>query len=368
VYGYLEGYERTATVVGRWEGSVEGMNMFNDIYKGKRVLVTGHTGVKGSWMSLWLSRLGAYVYGISHPPKPGPNHYKLLKLHDILVQDIHADISAIEDIKNISPDIVFHFAAKAIVPRTFMEPESTFQHNIMGVVHILELCRQCPSVKGVVAVVSDKVYENREWNYAYRENDVLGGADPYSCSKVCIEHIIRCYRESYGMNIAAARAGNILAGGDWGEKRLLPDIVRATAKGETVVVHTPDATRPFQHALEALQGYLLLGQHILERKDVNRAWNFGPDGEMTVLEVLQTAQQVWPEVDWWVDDTPTHPHMVYLLKIDSTESRKLLGWRPVWDMKTAVEVSIRWYKEYYESGIILTDDNIESYETWRGYQ
>lgn len=188
------------------------------------------------------------------------------------------------------------------------------------------------------------------------------GQDPYSCSKVCIEHIIRCYRESYGMNIAAARAGNILAGGDWGEKRLLPDIARAAAKGETVIVHTPQATRPFQHVLEALQGYLLLGQHILEGKNVNRAWNFGPEGEMTVLEVLQTAQEVWPAVQWKVDNTPTHPHMVYLLKIDSTESRKLLGWKPVWNMETAVEFAIAWYMMYYENGEVTSNDYIDVYE------
>jgi CDP-glucose 4,6-dehydratase len=336
--------------------------MFDNIYRGKRVLVTGHTGTKGSWLTLWLSRLGAKVYGISHPPKPGPNHYKLLNLHNTLTKDVHADLSLIEEITSIKPDIVFHLAAKAIVARTFSEPESTFQHNIMGMVHLLELCRQCPSVKGVVAVVSDKVYENREWNYAYRENDDLGGADPYSCSKVCIEHIIRCYRESYGMNIAAARAGNILCGGDWGEKRLIPDIVRAASKGEKVVVHTPGATRPFQHVLEALSGYLLLGQHILEGKNVNRAWNFGPDSEMSVLEVLQIAHDIWPKVEWEIDETPTHPHMQYLLRIDSTESRKLLGWKPVWGIEQAVAQSIMWYEEYYRNGNIMTGEDIDEYE------
>ena len=339
----------------------QGTVVFEKTYTGKRVLITGHTGVKGSWITLWLHRLGAHVYGISHSPKPGPNHYELLDLYDLLVKDIHADLSLVDEITSIKPDIVFHFAAKAIVARTFSEPESTFQHNIMGMVHLLELCRQCPSVKGIVAVVSDKVYENKEWNYAYRENDELGGADPYSCSKVCIEHIIRCYRESYGMNIAAARAGNILAGGDWGEKRLIPDIVRATSKGDKVVIHTPQATRPWQHVLDPLQGYLLLGQKILQGENVNKAWNFGPEGEMTVLEILQTAQGVWSAVQWEVDNTPTHTHMVYLLKIDSTESRKLLGWKPVWDMKTAVEKTIDWYKRYYLKGEVMTNQNIDDY-------
>ena len=337
-----------------------------DVYKGKKVLVTGHTGVKGSWISLWLQKLGAEVIGISHPPKPFPTHYQILRDRKIfnpkLGNDLWLDISEVTQLRGFSPDLVIHCAAKAIVAKTFEEPESTFQHNVMGTVHILELCRQCPSVKGIVVVVSDKVYENKEWNYAYRENDQLGGDDPYSTSKVCIEHIIQCYRKSYGMNIAAARAGNILTGGDWGEKRLLPDIVRATAEGERVIVHTPNATRPFQHALEAISGYLTLGQYILEGKNVNRAWNFGPTGEMTVLEVLQTAKSVWPDVQWEVDDTPTHKFMVYLLKIDSTESMKLLGWKPKWTMKEAVERSVRWYKEYYTTGRVLTEEDINDYE------
>lgn len=337
--------------------------MFNDIYKGKKILITGHTGIKASWLALWLHKLGAVVTGISHPPKPFPTHYELLGLHNIIEKDVIADISEIEEIETFSPDVVFHLGAKAIVTRTFMEPESTFQHNIMGTVHILELCRQCPSVKGVVLIVSDKVYENREWNYAYRENDELGGIDPYSCSKVCIEHIIRCYRESYGMNIAAARAGNIITGGDWGESRLLPDIVRAASSGKTVAIHTPESTRPFQHVLEALQGYLILGEKILEDVDVNRAWNFGPDvGSLSVLELLTIAHKVWPKINWVVDNKPTHPHMVYLLKIDSTEARKVLGWRPQLKMAEAVEWAVDWYREYYESGKVITDGQIVAYE------
>jgi CDP-glucose 4,6-dehydratase len=302
--------------------------------------------------------------GISHPPKPFPTHYELLNLHDIIEADIHADISEINEINSFAPELVFHLAAKAIVPRTFVEPESTFQHNIMGTVHILELCRKCPSVKGVVLIVSDKVYENREWNYAYRENDELGGIDPYSCSKVCVEHIIRCYRESYGVNIASARAGNIITGGDWGEKRLLPDIVRAASTGQKVAIHTPESTRPFQHVLEALQGYLMLGEKILEGVDVNRAWNFGPDsGSLSVIELLEIAHDVWPEIKWEVDNKPTHPHMVYLLKIDSIEAKKILGWQPQLNMKRAVQWAVEWYREYYESGNLLTDSNIEVYES-----
>ncbi len=268
----------------------------------------------------------------------------------------------LEEITSIKPDIVFHLAAKAVVALTFKEPEVTFRDNIMGMVHLFELCRLCPSVKGVVAVVTDKVYENREWSWGYRENDLLGGNDPYSVSKVCIEHIIKCYRNAYGMNIAVARAGNVLCGGDWNFGRLLPDTVKSTAKGEKVIIHTPHATRPFQHVLEALSGYLTLGQHILEGKDVNSAYNFGPDGDaMSVLDVLKVAKGVWPKVDWAVDETPTHPFMVYLLKIDSTKAKQELGWRPRWDMEHAIRMTVLWYKIFYETGHIMSSENIRDY-------
>jgi len=351
--------------VGRRESSLAkvGVAMFDNIYKGKTVVVTGHAGVKGSWLSLWLKHLGAKVIGIGHPPKSGESHYKTLPQFTFY-RDIKADLLFImREIYSAKPDIVFHLAAKAIVARTFKEPEETFRNNVMGTAHLLELCRTCPSVKGVVAITSDKVYKSREWNYAYRENDTLGGDDPYSTSKVCVEHIIECYRKSYGMNIATARAGNVLCGGDWAEKRLLPDVVRATIKKEPVIIHTPNATRPFQHVLEALQGYLLLGQKILQGEDVNRAWNFGPtEGEMTVLAVLERASLIWPDIRWEVDSEPTHKFMVYLLKLDSTESRKLLGWKQVWDTRRAVMEVVRWYRTYHRHKNVLSLENIKLYE------
>jgi CDP-glucose 4,6-dehydratase len=337
--------------------------MFDSIYKGKKVLVTGHTGVKGSWLSFWLHRMGAEVYGISHPPHTTPSHYELLNLRSRLKWDFHADISSFVNINRLSPDIVFHLAARAIVARTFLEPEYAIQSTVMGATHLLELCRTCPSVKGIVMVTSDKIYSDKNWNWGYRENDEKGGTDPYSTSKICVEYISECYRKSFGMNIAVARAGNILCGGDWTEKRLLPDIARAAAGREKVIIHTPGATRPFQFVLEALSGYLSLGQAILEGRDVNGAWNFGPEGDpLTVLDVLRIAQGVWPAVQWEVDDTPTHPGMVYLLKIDSTKARKELGWRPRWTMQEAVERAVKWYFEYYQRGNILTEQDIMDYE------
>jgi len=335
--------------------------MFSNIYKDKRVLITGHTGYKASWLALWLHRMGAIVSGISHAPHPPPTHYDIINLHDILEKDIHSDISLVDEINSLKPDIVFHLAARAIVANTFNEPEPTFQYTVMGAVHMLELCRQCPSVQGVVMATSDKVYLNNEWDYAYREIDTLGGDDPYSTSKVCVEHIVECYRKSFDMNIAVGRCGNVIGGGDFSDKRLIPDIAKATAKGEVVVIHTPNATRPFQHTLEALQGYLLLGKEILKGNDVNRCFNFGPTHEMTVLEVLEIAQARWKNVKFEVDNKPTHKFMVYKLKIDSVESRKL-GWEPVWGMVPAVVETIEWYKAYFEKGLILTNKNIDDYE------
>jgi CDP-glucose 4,6-dehydratase len=338
--------------------------MFDGIYRGKRVLVTGHCGFKGTWCCQWLRRLGAEVIGYGHPPNTNPNHHGLLGwLPEGSVRDDLRDIDRLEQtFIDYKPDLVIHLAAKAIIARTFTEPQQTFENNLMGGVNILEAVRNCKSVMGIVFVTTDKIYENREWNYAYRENDDLGGIDPYSASKVCLEHVVRCYRESFGVNVAVARAGNVIGGGDWSYKRLIPDIVRAASKGKPTIIHTPEATRPWQHVLEALQGYLLLGQHILEGKDVSRAWNFGPEGEMTVKEVLDVSHNVWPAVQYEVDDTPTHPHMVYLLKIDSTESRKLLGWRPVWKMRQAVARTIYWYERYYRDGHIETENDIRYYE------
>jgi CDP-glucose 4,6-dehydratase len=339
-----------------------------EIYKGKKVLVTGCCGFKGSWLVQWLKKLGAIVVGYGHPPTYGkPSHHVILggyeqtigKLEDLLDYDFLKVC-----IDNFKPDIVFHLAAKAIVARTFSEPRETFENNVMGTVNLLEACRHQPSIKGIVCISSDKVYENEEWNYAYREVDKLGGDDPYSSSKVCIEHVISCYRKSYDMNIAVARAGNVIGGGDYGEKRLIPDIVRSTIKKESVLIHTPNATRPFQYVLEPLRGYLLLGGKILGGKDVNRSWNFGPkDTSLSVLEVLQIAKKEWPEINWVVDNEPTHKFMVYLLKIDSIESKKYLGWETVWNAERAVIESIKWYKEYHCNGNVITDHQLSNYES-----
>jgi len=332
----------------------------HEIYKGKKILVTGCRGFKGSWMVLWLQKLGSEVIGYGHFPPTYPNHHDILNLSYNLREELldhHTVNYFIEDQK---PDLVFHLAAHAIVAKCFEDPRETFENNIMACTNLLDACRKV-GTKGVVFVTTDKVYEDENWIWGYRENDKLGGLDPYSASKVCMEHIIRCYRESYGMNIAVARAGNVIGGGDWSEKRLIPDIMKATAEGKKVIVHTPNATRPWQHVLSALDGYLLLGENILDGKDVNSAWNFGPEGEMSVLDVLKAAKRVWDKVDWIIEEKETHKHMVNLLKIDSTKARKL-GWNPPWNMEKSIEKAVDWYRQYYEQGAVISRNDIEDYE------
>ena len=343
--------------------------MFNNIYQGKKVLLTGHTGFKGSWLSLWLKKLGAEVVGFGHAPRTTPNHHFLLRPEQECVAKFYKGYDLLDynviarTIKKEKPDIVFHLAAKAIVARTFSEPKETLENNIMATINLLEACR-LNNVKGVVAITTDKVYADMNWIYGYREEgDKLEGIDPYSASKVCCEHVIQCYRKSFGLNIAVARAGNVIGGGDWSEKRLIPDIVRAAVKGGKVIIHTPDATRPFQHVLDALYGYLLLGQKMLEGENVSTEFNFGPTEDISVLDVLKIAKKIWPAVKWEVDATPTHPHMTYLLKLDSTRAKKILGWVPLYGIAEAIEQTMEWYKAYYQKGEVQSGININSYET-----
>lgn len=341
--------------------------MFGGIYRGKNVLVTGCNGFKGSWLCYWLKKLGADVIGYGRLPRTSPNHINILNILGDILPFYNGDLLDYfflkRNITRESPDLVIHLAAKAIVARTFHEPRETFENNVMGTVNLLEACRHQPSIKGIVCITTDKVYENQEWQWGYRENDKLGGTDPYSASKVCIEQVINCYRKEFFPNIATARAGNVIGGGDWAEKRLIPDIARAAAEGKEVEIHTPYATRPWQHVLEPLNGYLMLGQKFLAGKEgFNTHWNFGPEGEMTVLDILKVAQEVWPKVKYVIKEEETHPSMVQLLKIDSTKSIKELGWKPVWNMREAVRQSIGWYRSYYEHGIVDTDNNIKQFE------
>jgi CDP-glucose 4,6-dehydratase len=338
--------------------------VFDDIYRGKSVMVTGAYGFKGTWLSFWLERLGAIVTRYGHAPRNmAINHYSLLGGMPVCDTDM-LDYELLEDtIKNRRPEIVFHLAAKALVIEGFQNPRATFENNIMAAVNLMDICKKNPFVKGIVLITTDKVYYDRNWGWGYREVDALGGDDPYSASKVAIEHAVTCYRKNFFPMIAVARAGNVIGGGDWSDYRLIPDMIKSAAVGGTVEINTPNATRPWQHVLEPLSGYLMLGQRLLEGDEqYAREWNFGPTGEMTVMQVLETAQHVWDKIHYRINEVERHKGMVNLLKIDSTLAHNELGWHNRWDQKLAIEKTIEWYRDYYTKGLVNTPDDIDQYE------
>jgi CDP-glucose 4,6-dehydratase len=342
--------------------------MFSGIYSGRRVLITGQTGFKGSWLTFWLNKLGAKVMGISRHPPTTPCHYEILGLRD-KIQDIRADLRYGRDMREIQtemdefkPEIVFHLAAQAIVAKTFGDPQGTFEGNIMGALNLLDICRYAKSVKAFVMVTTDKVYEEKPIDRGFNEFDELGALDPYSASKVCVEIISRCYQTQYFPMLAVARAGNVIGGGDWAYKRLIPDIVRAAIRGESVDIHTPYATRPWQHVLEPLMAYLMLGERLLMGDgEATGPWNFGPDESISVLEVMKIAAEQWPKIKYRISPQEHHPSMIRLLTLDSTKARKRLGWAPVWNIRRAVAETVSWYKCYYENNTIKTDTDIYHY-------
>jgi CDP-glucose 4,6-dehydratase len=349
--------------------------MFNNIYHNKKILITGHTGFKGSWLALWLSRMGADVTGYSLQPPTEPNHFSLLNL-DII--SIIGDVRDAEKLKQVfkeqQTEIVFHLAAQPIVRLSYKEPVATFTSNVMGTINVLEASRECGTVRAIVNVTSDKCYENREWLWGYRENDPVGGYDPYSASKGCSELITSCWRNSFfnlkdygsvhNTLLASGRAGNVIGGGDWAVDRLVPDVMRAVSRNEKVKVRNPYATRSWQHVLEPLSGYLLLGQKLLEGcKEFAEAWNFGPveDGNATVGEIISQIKSAWPKIDYEINIIPTQPHEAGLLRLDCSKARSKLQWAPIWGGKTAVEKTARWYRAFYESNVVQSMENLHRY-------
>lgn len=349
--------------------------MFNRIYKNKRVLITGHTGFKGSWLALWLSTMGANVTGYSLPPPTEPNHFDLLDL------DLNSIIGDIRDAKTLAgvfkqqqPEIVFHLAAQPIVRLSFEDPVETFSSNVMGTINVFEAARESGTVRAIVNVTSDKCYENREWAWGYREIDPLGGYDPYSASKGCAEIIAGCWRSSffnpehYGIShhtlLSSCRAGNVIGGGDWAADRLIPDAMRAASQTRKVKIRNPHATRPWQHVLEPLSGYLLLGQRLLEgRKEYAEAWNFGPsdDGDATVEKIVRQVQKAWPKIDYETGADSNPPHEAGMLRLDCSKALAKLQWRPVWDGKTSVKKTALWYRVFYESNEVKSMEDLHSY-------
>lgn len=345
------------------------LNGFGGAYRDRRILVTGHTGFKGSWLSLWLDALGAHVSGLALDPPSEPNHWTMLGLpigdYRRDIRNAHAVNAVVADQR---PEIVFHLAAQPLVRRSYQEPLDTWATNVMGTVNVLEAARRTSGVKAVVIVTTDKCYENRESHSAYSENDRLGGHDPYSASKAGAELAAASYRSAFfdttdGALIASARGGNVVGGGDWSQDRLIPDLVRSLVAGEPLIIRSPQATRPWQHVLDCLSGYLQLGQRLAEGdRSFAQAWNFGPNasGNHTVDDVLADLQRDLPQSHWEVTADP-QPHEAGLLQIDSAKARSQLGWQPVWDYKRAIHHTAVWYRKWLESGEVTSRAQLAGY-------
>jgi len=317
-------------------------------WRGRRVLVTGHTGFKGAWLVLWLHALGAEVTGFSRPPHTDPSLFALARLDELCdsrtgdVRDPQAVAAAVEA---ADAEVVLHLAAQALVRRSFREPRETYEVNVMGTVNVLDAVRRHGGAKAIVSVTSDKCYENRGWEWGYRESDALGGHDPYSSSKACQELVSAAFRRSFDAPLATARAGNVIGGGDWGEDRLLPDVLRGALAGEPIAIRRPDAVRPWQHVLNPIGGYLVLAEQLATQTGVAAAFNFGPADEdvRPVRWVVEQLTALWPDpLDWRVDEGP-HPHEAATLRLDSSRARQALGWGPRWDLEAGLAATVRWH-------------------------
>lgn len=325
-------------------------------WRGRRVLVTGHTGFKGGWLCLWLKALGAEVSGYALAPPTTPSLCEVAGVESGMratradVRDLGALRRAVEE---SGAEIILHLAAQALVRRSYADPVDTYSANVMGTVHVLEVARHAPAVRAVVVVTSDKCYENREWVWGYRENEPMGGHDPYSNSKGCAELVTAAYRQSFlaaaRRQVASARAGNVIGGGDWAEDRLVPDIIRAMQRGDAVSIRSPGAIRPWQHVLEPLSGYLLLAQRLCESgADVADGWNFGPadSDARPVQDVVGRITELWGDGARWALDANPHPHEAHYLKLDCSRARQLLGWRPRLALGDALQWTVEWYRAH----------------------
>ena len=328
-------------------------------WRGKRVFMTGHTGFKGSWLTLWLHALGAEVTGFSLQPDTAPNLFSLARVADgieSLTGDIRNREQLLQALKASTPEIVIHMAAQPLVRESYLHPVETFETNVMGTVHMLDAVRQVSGVKSVVIVTTDKCYENHEWEWGYRENEAMGGYDPYSGSKGCAELVTAAYRNSFfnpqayaqhGVAVASARAGNVIGGGDWAMDRLVPDIMRAISSGKTVDIRNPHAIRPWQHVLEPLSGYLTLAQALYcSGAHHADAWNFGPHDSdaQPVQAIVERLTSQWGEGAQWRLDGGEHPHEATYLKLDCSKARARLGWRPRWNLEQTLDQIVVWYK------------------------
>lgn len=339
---------------------------FGDAFRGRRILLTGHTGFKGSWLSLWLAELGAEVHGYALEPATDPGLFAVAQVRDALashrIADVRDHASLHQCMQDVKPDFVFHLAAQPLVRLSYREPRETYETNVMGTVNLLEAVRQCDAVRVCQIITSDKCYENREWVYAYRENDPMGGFDPYSNSKGCTELVVSAYRQSFfhpdrigehGVSLASSRAGNVIGGGDWAEDRIIPDCVRALSKGETIQVRNPHAIRPWQHVLEPLSGYLWLAARQWQQPGSFEAgWNFGPTGagNVDVRRIVELAVEAWGEGNWQAPETPhDRLHEANFLKLDITKASSLLAWEPVCNVSQTLADTMAWYRAFYDA-------------------
>jgi len=351
-----------------------------DFWRGKRVFITGHTGFKGSWLSLWLQQLGSDLTGYALNPPTNPSLYHVAKV-GAGMKSIIADIRDIETlckaINDVSPDIVIHMAAQPLVRYSYKAPVETYATNVMGTVHLLEAIRQTSTVRAVVNVTSDKCYENKEWHWGYRETEPMGGYDPYSNSKGCAELLTAAYRNSFfspekytehQVAIGSGRAGNVIGGGDWAADRLIPDILRAIEVGQPVNIRSPHAIRPWQHVLEPLSGYLALAEKLFtDGTAFASGWNFGPAEEdaKPVHWIVEQLTSLWGDGAKWQLDSNPKPHEAHFLKLDCSKAKARLNWQPRWSLATTLTNIVAWHKAWLDGGDMqsLTLNQINLYET-----
>lgn len=348
-------------------------------WAGKKVFLTGHTGFKGGWLSIWLSMMGAKVVGFSLEPNTDPSLFDVAKISSVLEASHIGNICDLELLQSAlaqtSPDIVIHMAAQPLVRYSYANPVETFATNVMGSVNILESIRKCKTVKAVVIVTTDKCYDNKEWVWGYREDEAMGGHDPYSSSKGCAELVTAAYRQSFFSEnnysehlvaIASARAGNVIGGGDWSQDRLIPDAIVAFEAHQKLNIRNPMATRPWQHVLEPLSGYLVLAQALYDRGTfASGAWNFGPnEGDArSVKDLIELLISKWKTPAAWVQDGQTHPHEANFLKLDCSKARQILRWQPKWSLEIALDAIVQW-NEAFKAGddmLNVTKNQIKSY-------